>query len=258
MGRGRLCRARCVRLVGRVVREEGRRLCGERPSSVSTPFSCPELSGPALWSESALSQAFLVGVSLGSEAFWVGVSWESALSGRSGLLRSEVARSWRSLAGAGRSGRSQLGVSAFRLESAWSQRFLTGVSRSSWSQRGVSNSARSTPERAEAGWSQPLQLAPARSGSLHSGASGVALERGLGFWLCGSSGRWSARRVVPCSPRQALPAGSRRHCLSRCGAWSAVPARWPSSGGVHLLSLPRLVRVGVGLSASLWRCLGHK
>ena len=64
-------------------------------------------------------------------------------------------------------------------------------------------------------------------------------------------GRWSARRLVPCSPRrQALPAGSRRHCLSRCGAWSAVPARWPSSG-VHLLSLPRLVRVGVGLGASL-------
>ena len=63
-------------------------------------------------------------------------------------------------------------------------------------------------------------------------------------------GRWSARRVVPCSPRQALPAGSRRHCLSRCGAWSAVPACWPSSG-VHLLSLPQLVRVGVGLSATL-------
>ena len=70
-------------------------------------------------------------------------------------------------------------------------------------------------------------------------------------------GRWSHVRVVPCSPRQALPAGSRRHCLSRCGAWSAVLARWPSSG-VHLLSLPRLVRVGVGLSASLWLRLGRK
>ena len=51
-----------------------------------------------------------------------------------------------------------------------------------------------------------------------------------------------------CSPKQALSAGFRRHCLSRCSAWSAVLARWPSSG-VHLLSLPRLVRVGVGLSA---------
>ena len=165
---------RCVRPVGRVVREEGRRLCGERPSPVRTPFPSSEPSGPALWSESAWSQAFLVGVSL-----------ESALSGRSGLLRSELAWSQRVLTGVSCSSWSQRGVRCFGLESAWSQRFLTGVSRSSWSQRGVSNSARSTPERAGAGWSQPLQLAPARSGSLHSGASGVALERGLGFWLCG-------------------------------------------------------------------------
>ena len=40
----------------------------------------------------------------------------------------------------------------------------------------------------------------------------------------------------------------RNQALSLCGDdGSAVPARWPSSG-VHLFSLPRLVRVGVGLA----------
>ena len=130
---------------------------------------------------STWSQPFLVGVS--------GLGLESSRSQRLpvGVRCSELesARSQRVLTGVSCSSWSQRGVRCFGLESAWSQRFLTGVSRSSWSQRGVSNSARSTPERAGAGWSQPLQLAPARSGSLHSGVSGVALERGLEFWLCG-------------------------------------------------------------------------
>ena len=73
--------------------------------------------------------------------------------------------------------------------------------------------------------------------------------------VVGTPGRWSHVHLVPCSPRQALPAGFRWNCLSRYGAWSAVLARWPSSG-VHLCSLPRLVRVGVGLSASL--AAGHR
>ena len=142
-----------MRLVGRVVREEGRRLCGERPSPVSTPFPCSEPSGPALWSESAWSQAFLVGVSclesgllgrsqLGASAFRaeratpVGVSAELALSRRSGPLRSE---------------------------SAWSQRFSVGVSVESalshWSQ----------PLQLESAWSQQLRL-------LHAGASWSGME----------------------------------------------------------------------------------
>ena len=39
-------------------------------------------------------------------------------------------------------------------------------------------------------------------------------------------GRWSARRVLPCSPRRALPAGTARRCLSRRGVWFAVLACW--------------------------------
>ena len=144
---------RYVRLVGgRVVREEGRRLCGERPRPVRTTFPSSEPSGPALWSESAWSQAFLVGVSLesgllgrnqlGVSAFRaeratpVGVSAELALSRRSGPLRSE---------------------------SAWSQRFSVGVS----------------VESALSHWSQPLQLESAWSQqlrSLHAGASWSGME----------------------------------------------------------------------------------
>ena len=124
---------RYVRLVGgRVVREEGRRLCGERPRPVRTTFPSSEPSGPALWSESAWSQAFLVGVSLESGLF----------------------------------GRSQLGVSAFRSEAAWSQRFPAGAGHSARSTAERAGAGRSEPGRAGAGRSGPLRPAPARSGSL--------------------------------------------------------------------------------------------
>ena len=143
---------RCVRPVGRVVREEGRRLCGERPSPVSTPFPCSEPSGPALWSESAWSQAFLVGVSL-----------ESGLFGRSQLgvsaLRAERATPVGVGVESARSHWSQL----LQLESAWSQVFWVGVS----------------VESALSHWSQPLQLESAWSQqlrSLHAGASWSGME----------------------------------------------------------------------------------
>ena len=69
--------------------------------------------------------------------------------------------------------------------------------------------------------------------------------------------RWSHVRAVPCSPRQAPPCWLPPELLVPVRFVACGSACWPSSG-VHLLSLPRLVRVGVGLSASLWWCLRHQ
>ena len=174
-------RPRCARLVGRVVREEGRRLCGERPSPVSTPFPCSEPSGPALWSESARSQAFLVGVSLESRPFGSESAWSQRFPG-----------------GAGYSGRSWRGVSAFslatgvscsswQLESAWSQVFWVGVS----------------VESALSHWSQPLQLESARSQQLRSlrlAPARSTAERAELRW----SGGWGFGYVGPNKDRAGL------------------------------------------------------